>query len=47
MEKYISQEENRRDIINDMMRKRGCIVPIIGDDMIVYQQIDATNNLFS
>lgn len=32
----ISQEETRRIIISDMVKKRNSIVPIIGDDVIVY-----------
>lgn len=38
MEQHISQEETRRIIISDMVKKRGTIVPIIGDDTIVYQE---------
>lgn len=37
MEQHISQEETRRIIISDMVKKRGTIVPIIGDDTIVYR----------
>ena len=37
MEQHISQEEIRRIIISDMVKKRGTIVPIIGDDTIVYR----------
>lgn len=37
MEQRISQEETRRIIINDMVKKRSTIVPIIGDDVIVYK----------
>lgn len=33
---YFSQDETKR-IINDMVEKRNSIVPIIGDDMIVYK----------
>ena len=33
----ISQEETRRIIISDMVKKRSTIVPIIGDDVIVYK----------
>ncbi len=40
MKSNISQEENRRSIINDLVRKRGSIVPIIGDDTLVYQDTD-------
>lgn len=38
MEHHISQEEIRRIIISDMVKKRGTIVPIIGDDTIVYRE---------
>ena len=34
---YTSQEEIRRTIINDMVKKRNSIVPVIGEDTIVYQ----------
>lgn len=37
MEQYISQEEVRRIIISDMVKKRNSIVPIIGEDTIVYK----------
>ena len=37
MKQYISQEETRRIIINDMVKKRNSIVPIIGEDTIVYK----------
>ena len=37
MEQNISQEEVRRIIINDMVKKRNSIVPIIGEDAIVYK----------
>ena len=37
MEQHISQEETRRIIISDMVKKRSTIVPIIGDDTIVYR----------
>ena len=36
MNKYTSQEETRRTIIKDMVRKRNSIVPVIGEDTIVY-----------
>ena len=35
MEQHISQEKVRR-IINDMAKKRNSIVPVIGEDTIVY-----------
>lgn len=38
MNPYISQEEVRQIIISDMVNKRGTIVPIIGDDTIVYKE---------
>lgn len=41
MEQHISQEETRRTIISDMVKKRGTIVPIIGDDTIVYKEKDS------
>ena len=37
MEQKIPQEEIRRIIISDMVKKRNTIVPIIGDDTIVYK----------
>lgn len=37
MEQYISQEEVRRIIISDMVKKRDSIVPVIGEDTIVYK----------
>lgn len=37
MNQYISQEETRKIIIRDMVKKRSSIVPIIGDDVIVYK----------
>ena len=36
MNKYTSQEEVRRNIIKDMVKKRNSIVPVIGEDTIVY-----------
>ena len=39
------QEENHRNIINDMVRKRGSIVPIIGEDTIVYRNPDTTEEI--
>lgn len=41
MEQHTSQEEIRRIIISDMVKKRGTIVPIIGDDTIVYKEKDS------
>lgn len=40
METYFSQEEIRKEIINDLVKKRSTIVPIIGDDTIVYQEYE-------
>lgn len=37
MKQYIPQEETRRIIISDMVKKRNSIVPIIGDDVIAYK----------
>lgn len=34
MKKYITQEEIRKNIISNMVKKKNSIVPIIGDDMI-------------
>ncbi len=45
MEQHISQEETRRIIISDMVKKRGTIVPIIGDDTIVYREKDSGNEI--
>ena len=39
------QEENHRNIINDMVRKRGSIVPIIGEDTVVYRNPDTTEEI--
>jgi len=38
MEYHISQEEVRKIIINDMVKKKNSIVPIIGEDTIVYKE---------
>lgn len=35
---HTSQEEVRRIIISDMVKKRNSIVPVIGEDTIVYQE---------
>ena len=37
MNQQISQEETRRIIISDMVKKRNSIVPVIGEDTIVYK----------
>jgi len=36
MDQHISQDEIRRIIISDMVKKRNSIVPVIGEDTIVY-----------
>lgn len=36
MEQYNSQEEVRRNIISDMVKKRNTIVPVIGEDTIAF-----------
>ena len=36
MEQHIPQEEVRRIIISDMVKKRNTIVPVIGEDTMVY-----------
>lgn len=36
MESYMQQEEVRRIIISDLVKKRNSIVPVIGEDTIVY-----------
>ena len=41
MDQYLSQEEIRGTIISDMVKKRNTIVPIIGDDTIVYRDKDS------
>ena len=41
MEQHIPQEEVRRIIISDMVKKRNTIVPVIGEDTIVYQDKEA------
>ena len=38
MEQHRSQEEIRQIIINDLVKKRNTIVPIIGDDVFVYKE---------
>ena len=40
MTQNISQEETRKIIISDMVKKRNSIVPIIGEDTIVYKDKD-------
>ena len=41
MNQNISQEETRRIIISDMVKKRNSIVPVIGEDTIVYKDKDS------
>ena len=41
MEQHISQEEVRKIIISDMVKKRNSIVPVIGEDTIVYKDRDS------
>ena len=41
MNQYNSQEETRRIIISDIVKKRGAIVPIIGDDVIAHKSKDS------
>lgn len=45
MEQKIPQEEIRRIIISDMVKKRNTIVPIIGDDTIVYREKDSDEEI--
>lgn len=37
MKQTIPQADIRRDIISDMVKKRNSIVPVIGEDTIVYK----------
>ena len=41
----ITQDETRRIIISDMVKKRNTIVPIIGDDVIVYKEKDTSDEI--
>ncbi len=45
MAQNIPQEEIRRIIITDMVKKRNSIVPIIGDDVIVYKGKDTLEEI--
>lgn len=45
MNQNISQEETRRIIISDMVKKRNTIVPVIGDDVIVYKERDSSEEI--
>ena len=38
MERTMPQEEIRKNIISDMVKKRNSIVPVIGEEMIVYKE---------
>lgn len=42
---YISQDETRKTIISDMVKKRNTIVPIIGDDVIVFKRVDSSEEI--
>ena len=44
-EQHISQDEIRQIIISDMVKKRGSIVPVIGEDTIVYQDPDTVKEI--
>ena len=41
----LEQEKTRRIIIEDMVEKRHVIVPIIGDDTIVYQPDNSSEEI--
>lgn len=45
MEQHTPQEEIRRIIISDMVKKRNSIVPVIGEDAIVYQDESTGNEI--
>ncbi len=45
MNQYISQEDTRQIIISDMVKKRNSIVPVIGDDVIVYKGMDSSDEI--
>lgn len=45
MGQHISQEEIRHTIINDMVKKRNSIVPVIGEDTIVYKGEEAQKEI--
>ena len=40
MNTFVSQEEVRRNIISDMVKKRNSIVPVIGEDTIVFKETE-------
>ena len=43
MDQYISQGEVSRIIISDIVKKGNSIVPVIGEDTIVYKDIEGTD----
>lgn len=45
MELYIPQEEIRATIVNDIVKKSSSIVPIIGDDCIVYKEDESSKEI--
>ena len=45
MKFYTSKEDTRGIIISDMVKKRSLLVPIIGDDVIVYKDKRANNEI--
>ena len=45
MKQQATQDETRRIIISDMVNKRGTIVPIIGDDTIVYKESETAEEV--
>ncbi len=45
MKQFLSQDEVRQIIINDMVKKRNSIIPVIGDDMIVYKDNGTGNEI--
>ena len=45
LKQQTTQEETRRNIISDMVNKRSMIVPIIGDNTIVYKENETTEEV--
>ena len=45
MDQFLSQEENREFIIKDMVEIRSSIVPIIGDDTVVFKESDISEEI--
>ena len=45
MDQYLPQEDVRRIIISDMVKKRSSIVPVIGEDTIVYKDRDSDKEI--